>query len=104
MSKPLPHRGLGPCGSPPGVKVSFGTSRTSCEGCAGFPKLCLDADHLGGPRADLLSRDEAANDRKVHARLLAIQTREACRCCGPTPIVPPGNGRVRGNVKPLRHL
>src|SRR5260370_20447323 len=34
---------------------------------------------------------------------LATQTQELCRYCAPTPIVSPGNGRVRWDVKTPEH-
>src|SRR5262249_48327084 len=68
------------------------------------PRLGSGADRRVCPTADLWFRDEAAIDRRVRARPLATQTRELCRCCTPTLIVSPGNGRVRGSEELPRHL
>jgi hypothetical protein len=46
-------------------------------------------------------------DRRVRARPLATQTRELCRCCAPTLIVSPENGRGSEELpgqQILRHL
>src|SRR5262249_21378360 len=42
--------------------------------------------HRECPTADLLFRDEDANDRTAHGPPRATQTRETCRCSAPTPI------------------
>src|SRR5919201_3172481 len=59
------------CGTPSGSSVEA-------------PMLCLNVGRRGCPKADLLLRDEAANDRKAPARPPAMQMPEAYRCCGLT--------------------
>src|SRR5947209_5900713 len=66
------------CGTPSGSSVEV-------------PTLCLNVGRRGCPKADLSFRDEAANDRKAHARPPATQTPEAYRCCGLTLIVSKGS-------------
>jgi len=46
----------------------------------GSPTLGSGGGRQARPKASLVSPDEAANDRKAHARLLARQTRGALPC------------------------
>src|SRR5262249_46475385 len=66
------------------------------------PMLGPDAGHGERPTADLLFRDEDANDRTAHAPPPATQTREACRCSAPTPIAWQETRLTRAIVKQLR--
>src|SRR5262249_13381981 len=86
------------------VNACLSTARRWYGSCLEDPRLGSGADRRVCPAADLWFRDEAAIDRRVRARPLATQTRELCRCCAPTLIVSPGNGRVRGSEELPRHL
>jgi hypothetical protein len=76
---------------------------TPCGGCVEVPARYSNVDRRGYPKADLLFRDEAANDHKAPARPPAMQTPEAYRCCGLRLSVSKRSGRVRAIAKPLRH-
>jgi hypothetical protein len=98
------RRGCWPRSASARVNACLSVARRSYGNCLEDPRLGSGSDRRVCPTADLWFRDEAAIDRRVRALPLATQTRELCRCCAPTLIVSPGNGRVRGSEELPRHL
>jgi hypothetical protein len=106
MSAPGRH----PCHQHTGVlppylltSIKSAACGTPSESSVEAPTLCSHVGRRECPKADLLFRDEAANDQKAPARQSAMQTPEAYRCFGLTLSVSKRSGPVRAVAKPLRH-